>query len=154
MRIMLDTQIYDHLATTPGLIQRVNSLQETHVLSIVSTQIQEDELAGMRDAAKAAEVAKLNREVVPTAGAVFGVSKFSTATFGDGSPSGISIDEVRSPSKGHTPNALLATSASIHADVLVTEDARLANRLGTLSPRCKIWSFSALETWINSQVSP
>jgi len=151
MKIMLDTQIYDLLAAKPALIVSLNTLQQASAVSILSTQIQEDELAGIKDAGKAAEVAKIRRERVSTAGAVFGVSKYGTGTYGDGSDSGISIDEVRSPSKGHTRDALIATSASKHADVLVTEDDRLARRLSNLTPRCQVWSFSMFEKWIIAQ---
>lgn len=153
MKVMLDTQIYDLLAGKPAIIASLNALQHANAISILSTQIQEDELAGIKDGVKAAEVAKIERHRVPTAGAVYGVSTFGTATYGDGSDSGISIDEVRSSSKGHTRDALIATSASKQADVLVTEDDRLAKRLGSLSPKCQVWSFSRLKKWIVAQGS-
>ena len=153
MKIMLDTQIYDRLADRPPLISALNSLQDRTELSVLSTQIQEDELAGMKDASKAYEVAKLSRERAHTAGGVYGTSKYDTGTYGDGSGSGISIEDVRSPSKRHSRDALIATSASMHADVLVTEDRRLANRLKRLSPRCQLWTFSKLEEWILAQMA-
>jgi hypothetical protein len=154
MRLMLDTQIYDRLAAKPGLIATINGLQHANVASVVSTQIQEDELTGITEPVKASEVAKVRRELVPTAGAVYGVSKYGTATYGDGSASGISIDDVRSASKGHTRDALIATSASMHADVLVTDDGRLTRRLRSLSTKCDVWSFAKLESWIASQSLP
>jgi hypothetical protein len=148
MRVMLDTQIYDLVANTPGLVEAVNALQRRGALTILCTHIQEDELASIRDATKAARVAAIQRTRAPTAGGVYGVSKYGAGTYGDGSDSGISIDEVRASSKRHTRDALIATSSSKHADVLVTEDGRLARRLNHLTPRCQVWSFSEFQQWV------
>jgi hypothetical protein len=100
MKIMLDTQAYDLLASKPSLVEAINTLQHKGILTVLSTHIQEDELAGIKDPAKVSEIAKVERQKVATAGAVFGVSRFGGATYGDGSESGLSIDQVRSPSKG------------------------------------------------------
>jgi len=154
MRLMLDTHIYDHLAAKPGLVAIVNGLQDANIASVVSTQVQEDELSGITDPVKASEVAKVRRKLVPTAGGVYDVSKYGTATYGDGSPSGISIDDVRSASRGHTRDALIATSACMHADVFVTDDGRLTRRLHSLSTRCQVWPFAKLERWLAAQSIP
>ena len=151
MKIMIDSQIYDLVANTPGLAESLNALQRGGALTILSTHIQEDELASIKDAGKEARMAVIQRVQVPTAGGVYGVPKYDGGTYGDGSDSGISIDEVRIPSKGHTRDALIATSASKHADVLVTEDGRLARRLNSLTPRCEIWSFSDFKEWVATE---
>ena len=87
MRLMLDTQIYDLIVAEPGLVATLNGLQDENVASIISTQIQEDELAGITDPVKAIEVSRVRRELVPTAGGIYGVSKYGSSTYGDGSAS-------------------------------------------------------------------
>lgn len=150
-KMMFDTQIYDLIAETQGLIDALNDLQDQGHLEILSTHIQEDELAGIKDADKAALIALLNRKCVPTAGAVYGLSQYGAATYGDGSSSGISIEQVCSPSGRHIEDALIATSASQHAEVLVTVDGRLSRRLRSVKPRCYVWSFERLKEWVAAQ---
>ena len=57
MKMMIDSQIYDLVANTPGLAESLNALQRGGALTILSTHIQEDELASIKDAGKAARYA-------------------------------------------------------------------------------------------------
>lgn len=148
MKIMLDTQIYDWIIDTPEMVERLNRLSREGKVRILCTHIQEDELVRIPDEKKRAAVASIIKEKVPTSGGVFNVSKWNEFSWGDGSPGGFSIDDVRSPSKGHTEDALIATTAVRDADVLVTEDRRLANRMQTLSARCQIWRFDELKKYV------
>lgn len=141
MKFMLDTMIYDLIINTAGLIDRLNLLSDCGKVVILCTHIQNDQLTKIPDERKRAEVSKITRIQVTTAGAVFGISKFGCATFGDGSQTGISIDQICSPSKSHTEDALIATTASRDADVLVTEDKRLFKRFKVATPGCKVWPF-------------
>ena len=156
MKLMLDTQIFDHLTAKPTLISTLNLLQENKKVAIISTHIQEDELAGIKDKEKSRTIARINRVLVNTTGAVYGVSKYGRSTYGDGSTSSVSIHDIRPPNtNNHTHDALIATSASRHADIFVTEDKRLRNRLESLTQKkCKIWNFLELENWIISQKFP
>jgi predicted nucleic acid-binding protein len=153
-KAMLDTQIFDRIAETPGLVHDINALAASGSLIILTTHIQEDELASLPDVKKAGEIKKIVRTQVPTAGSIYDLSRFGAATYGDGSPSGITIDQVRSPSKKHSADALIATSASQHADILVTEDARLRNKVTSLPARCQVWSFNQLCNWVFKNVTP
>ena len=156
MELMLDTQIFDCLADKPALISTLNLLQENKRIAILSTHIQEDELAGIKDKKKSLTIAKIKRVLVNTADAVYGVSKYGRSTYGDGSNSGVSIHDIRLPNtKNHTRDALIATSASRHADIFVTEDKRLRNCLQSLTQKkCKVWNFLESENWIISQKHP
>lgn len=149
---MLDTHIFDCLADKPGIIPTINLLQENKKVALLSTHIQEDELSDIKDKAKSRIISKIKRVQVNTEGAVYGVSKMGLSTYGDGGSSGVSIRDIQSPAKNHTRDALIATSASKHADVLVTNDGRLCKRLEKLTQKkCQVWNFSDLENWIISQ---
>ena len=145
---MLDTQIYDLVITTPNFIERLNRLSEEGKITILCTHIQNDELSKIPDANKYAEIAKIKRTQVTTAGAVYGFSKYDASTYGNGSLGGISIDQIRSTSKGHTKDALIATTAARDADVLVTEDDRLSKKFVLNSTSCELWSFEKFKTFV------
>ena len=150
LRIMLDTQIYDFIVDTEGMTDRLNKFSVENRILILATHIQEDELVKIPDDRKRRAINEIVREKVVTSGAVWGVSKWGEATWGDGGSGGISIDEVRSPSKKHTKDALIATSAAKDADVIVTEDRRLAKRMLALSVSCEVWGFERFREYIFS----
>jgi len=147
---MLDTQIYDLIIAVPGLVDHINRLTAEDKITILCTHIQNDELSDIPDEHKRAEVSRINRQQVTTAGGVWGVSKWDAFTWGDGSSSGITLDQIRSPSKGHTKDALIATTAARDADVLVTQDRRLANRVSATSASCEVWSLEQFKSYISS----
>ncbi len=115
---------------------------------VLCTQVQQDELACISDKRKRDAVAKIITKKVPTSGGVWDVSKFNQFRWGDGSSGGVSVDDIRSPSKGHTKDALIATTAARDADVLVTDKKRLTNRMEILKPPCKIWGFDQFKKYI------
>lgn len=150
MKFMLDTNIFDAIIAEPGMVDRLNKLSEAGKVILLTTHIQEDELAAIPDPPKRAEIAKIVRRCTTTDGAVFGVSRYGMATFGGQGESGCSINDVRTVSGGHTNDALIATSASRDADVLVTNEDRLPKRLTATSAKCKVWDFAQFKAHINS----
>ena len=150
MKLMLDTQIYDLIVDTPGMTERLNELSREGKVVVLSTHIQEDELAEIPDKRKRAAVARIVKEKVPTSGAIWDISRWDEGTWGDGSSGGMSIDEVRSPSAGHGKDALIATTAARDADILVTNDTRLANRVRTLDAPFDVWSFDEFREYVFS----
>jgi len=149
-KFMLDTQIYDLIIAIPDFVDRINRLIAEGMVVILCTHIQSDELAIIPDEHKRAEASRVNRQQVSTAGAVYNISKYGCATYGDGSSSGITLDQIRSASKGHAKDALIATTAVRDADVLVTQDRRLANRVSATSVSCEVWSFEQFKSYISS----
>lgn len=147
-KFMLDTQIYDLIIAVPGFIEQINRLTSNGEVEILCTHIQNDELFNIQDAHKRAEVARIKRRQVTTAGAVYGISKYGMATYGNGSSSGISLNQIRSSSKQHTKDALIATTASRDADVLVTEDKRFFKKFNLISTSCNVWSFDKFKAYI------
>ncbi len=148
MRLMLDTMIYDKIVETPGMLELVLRLVDRGEVEILATHIQQDELANDPDERRRAEVAKIPRQEIPTSGAVWDTSKWDKATWGDGSEGGVSVNEIRSEKRGHTHDALIATSASANADVLVTDDNRLKNRLKDSDAKCEIWTFEQFRSFV------
>ena len=149
-KLMLDTQIYDLIVTIHGLVERINCLTAEGKITLLCTHIQNDELTNIPDQRKRAEVSRIKRQQVTTAGAVYGTSKYGAATYGDGSLSGVSLHQIRSKSKKHIRDALIATTAARDADVLVTEDRRLAKRVRSTTASCQVWSFKDFKTYIFS----
>lgn len=150
MKFMLDTQIYDLIMTIPDMVRRLNHLSEKGKVTILYTHIQEDELARIPDDQKRNKIAQIVKKKVTTSGAIWRVSKYRQATYRDGSSSGVGINDIRSPSKKHTDDALIASTAARDADVLVTRDKRLTNRMKNLSTRCQIWGFDQFKSYIFS----
>ena len=78
LRVMLDTNIFDHIIETPGLASHLRSLTASGRLDIVVTHVQEDELAGIQDTEKRRAIHQVPRRLVPTADLVLDVSRFWT----------------------------------------------------------------------------
>ncbi len=145
---MFDTQIYDLIIAIPNLTDCINCLSTNNKIEVLCTHIQNDELSKIPDHDKYVKVSLIKRKQVTTAGAIYGVSKYGAAKYGNGSSSGISIGQIRSPSGKHTKDALIATSASQYADVFVTEDGRLSKKLRGISASCEVWSFEKFKDYI------
>ena len=64
---------------------------------------------------------------------------------------GFGIDDVRSESGGHTEDALIAVTASHMADVLVTQDKRLAKQILALGGSCDVWGFDKFNEWVEER---
>jgi hypothetical protein len=93
----------------------------------------------------------LPKVIVPTRGTILGVSQWSGATWGDGSDSGVVLDAVRplgEPRDKTHRDALIATTASGDADVLVTDDSGLAKQARASGAKCEVWSFSKLSRFV------
>jgi hypothetical protein len=85
---LLDTHIYDEVVTVTGLVELLTRLRETGQVEILQTHIERDELSNNpnveeRDAGLAVPVTP-----IPTSGAVWGLSKWGQATYGDGAGNG------------------------------------------------------------------
>jgi len=152
MKFMFDSMVYDKIVATPQMVDRLNQLSEEGGMVVLCTHIQVDELTSIPDKQKRDVVAKIIRKHIPTSGAVYDVSKWNQCTWGDGGSDGFGIDDVRSVSKKHTNDALIATTAARDADVLVTDDRRLANRMKALHSSCKVWAFDRLKEYIFGQL--
>lgn len=152
MKLMLDTHIYDLIVDTHGMAERLCQLVSEGKVVILCTHIQEDEVARISDERRRGHITAIMKlaKKVPTNGAIWDISRWDEGTWGDGSSGGMSIDEVRSPSAGHGKDALIATTAARDADILVTNDRRLANRVRTLDAPLDVWRFDQFQQYVFS----
>jgi hypothetical protein len=145
---MFDSMVYDKIAATPQMVECLNHLSKEGVIVVLCTHIQEDELAKIPDEQKRDAITKIITKKVTTSGGVLDVSKWNQFTWGNGGSGGVRVDDVRSPSKKHTNDALIATTAAKDADVLVTDERRLSNRMKAIKAPCEIWGFDKFKEYI------
>lgn len=100
MRIMLDTMVFDHIVAAEGLVERLDRAQRQGVLTLLTTEVQEEQLRAAPEA-KRRSFRVIRRLVVPAAE----------------DEGAMSDDEI------------IAASALQHAEVLVTEDRELRQSL-------------------------
>jgi predicted nucleic acid-binding protein len=123
-RYLIDSNIHDKLVDTPGALELADQLVRRGTVSLLGTHIQADEVAAIPDPERARLLASVPVEAVPTFGAVYGLSRFGMARFGDSEQ----IESLRRGNPDHTKDALIAATAKYEDATLVTEDATLAKR--------------------------
>ena len=119
---------------------------------IFKRDVQEDEINRTSDLAKREALldayTKLGTKV-PTGAAISNVSKFGESKFGAGAGD-VTADDVTTPARNHSEDALLAATAATEADVFVTEDDRLKRRIEAKNPRVQVWSYEGLVNWVET----
>ena len=143
LRVMLDSNIFDRIIESPGLVGRLQSLTASGQLDIVVTHVQEDELARIPDAAKREEVQLVPRRLMAAAVFLMGFSPLGAARLGGGDGGGLSLNELAE--RNQVPDAVIALTAAAEAEevqVFVTEDARLARSVRAKAATLKVWNFT------------
>src|SRR5438067_3325308 len=79
MRIMTDSNVFDFIVADPVLHARVEETSKHGDLVLLTTHVQEDELAAVGDTAKAMAIATIPRQRIPTMGFVLDVSRLDEA---------------------------------------------------------------------------
>jgi predicted nucleic acid-binding protein len=149
MRIMLDTNVHDLIAADHGVRDAILKRIEYGQLRLVSTHIQRDELARAPGPKRDALLAIYGlAEKVPTTGAMFDVSCFDEASWGTDEAS-VSTVALMAGNHKHAEDALIAATASNEADVLVTDDTRLASKIPRAGFTCEVWSWGQFVEWLN-----
>lgn len=142
-RIAIDSNVVDVLADTAGLLDLSKRAHGAGELVFVVSHVIHDELAATPDQTRRAHLLAayeaLPKRIVATHGAAWNVSRWGEAAWGDGSESGVSIGQIVTPSRGRVHDALIAITASGDADVLVTDDPRLAKAARRAGVRCDVW---------------
>ncbi len=80
---------------------------------------------------------------------VWDVSPWDKSKWGGGAGD-VTVEDVLTPGRRHAEDALLAATASCHADVFVTEDQRLRNRIVAKNPRVKVWDYAEFAAWVEA----
>ncbi len=92
-------------------------------IELLMTHIQQDQLLAIPNDSLRSRVLTIPFVIAPTYGVVLGTSKNGLARWGEAEK----IEAIRSPSGGHTEDALLAVTAQYDGATLVTNDKRLRN---------------------------
>ncbi len=149
MRAMIDSMIFDRIAGTPGMSEHIETLITAGDLTILTTHLQEDELAKIPDDAKREAIARLPREQIPTYGMALDDSRLDMARLSEGE----GIEEIRRGNVKNTEDSLIAATADVDADILVTEDSTFTKRAGVAFPKLKVWKFEHFCDWILQHVN-
>lgn len=137
LRVIFDTNAYDEVVARPGLLNRIQELASLEKLRIVHTHVQEDQIARIRYPAKRANLEQAHGVKVPTSGAVWDVSRWGDSTWGSGTGE-VQLGDVMTSDGNHAEDALIASTASVQADILVTGDKRLRKRIQAKTPRLAV----------------
>ncbi|MDA9504342.1 hypothetical protein XI09_06180 [Bradyrhizobium sp. CCBAU 11386] len=86
-------------------------------------------------------------EKVPTSGAVWDVSRWDECSWGTDKVNA-SIVALMSGNQNHAEDALIAATAAGEADVLVTNETRLASKIQRAGFSVKVWSWSEFVAWL------
>ncbi len=128
MRFMLDTMIFTHIVGDAAFAKVVRDAASSGSITIVTTHVQEDQIADNPDAEKREAISRIPRAVVPTTGFALGVSKLGMAGLADEETSA-TIERIGQRHLKNTKDALIAASARDEADAIVTDDKTLRKRI-------------------------
>jgi hypothetical protein len=153
-RIAFDSCVLDAIEASPGLLQAIQRAAASGELILVSSHVQEDELAATPDEERRAKLLALYRALpvttVMTHGFVIGVSRVGMARIGDGSRTGVAIDDLDSKERKHRRDALIGVTAAGEAHVFVTCDDRLRRRMRRAKAPCEVWDFDQFRQYVLS----
>ncbi|MGA8724218.1 MAG: PIN domain-containing protein [Acidimicrobiales bacterium] len=143
MKFLLDSNVYDELVISPERQAQVIGACQAGKATLLMTHVQHDELMAMSDTVKRDRIFGIPFEPIPTYGVVLNTSRVGLAQFGETEL----IDGVRSDSRGHTEDALLAATARHHDAALVTNDRRLTNQAPKIG--VEVWSSGRFIEYLN-----
>lgn len=153
-RIAFDTNVVDAILASPGLLKAIHQAAASGELILVSSHVQEDELTATPNEERRAKLLALYRALpvttVATHGFVIGVSRVGMARIGDGSRTGVAIDDLASKERKHRRDALIGVTAAGEADVLVTCERRLKRKMEAEGAPCKVWDFDEFRQYVLS----
>lgn len=79
---MIDTNVYDKIVACDGLVLRLTDLIRDEKIVLLTTHVQNDELAKIADIEKLREVLKVPTKTITTSGSVWDVSKWNNSSWG------------------------------------------------------------------------
>jgi predicted nucleic acid-binding protein len=146
MRAMLDSNAFDQFLIFDDAVDALNDLTRRGLLVIVTTHVQRDELGAItRDPEKRVKLlAIMDRLVmteVPTDGGIWGTSKWGASKWGDGTGT-LRISDIMTTNPKHAEDALIAITAGAEADLLVTEERDLPNKIKRKTDRPEVLTFA------------
>ncbi len=149
MRVMLDSMVHDLVAADASVLALIKAKLEDGTLTLVSTHVQRDELSRIPDDEKRDAVQSIPVARTATRGAMWGVSAWDECTWGDEDGDKI-LAQVTNGNPVHAEDALIGATADVAADVLVTQEHRLRNRLQAAGSQLQVWTFDEFAAWLRS----
>lgn len=137
---MIDTMVFDALSADPPGREAVLAAIAARRLRLVTTHVQERQLADIRDPVRRKALQRIPREVVASAAPVLAVSRSGRPVLG---PSPETHAIRRGPR--HVADDVIAEVARARADCLVTEDRRLAE--DARARGVETWTVATLIAW-------
>jgi predicted nucleic acid-binding protein len=128
MRFMLDTMIFDHIVADAAFAEVVQDAARRGSMTIVTTHVQEDQIAAIPDDEKREAISRIPRTVVRTTGLALGVWRLGMAEFAD-KKTNVTLERIGRRHLRTVKDALIAASARDKADAIVTEDKALRKRV-------------------------
>ena len=124
---MLDTNIYDRIVARAGFTARLARAVRSGEIEILRTRVQDEEIQRIPDAARRAAMQKVPFRRIPT----------NEAAWSQANPH---------PSE----DDMIAATAEAAADVLVTEDKDLRERVTAKGTGLDVWRFDQLVAFIDT----
>jgi predicted nucleic acid-binding protein len=149
MRFMLDTMIFNHIVDDPAFAMVVRNAAHSGSITIVSTHIQEDQIADNPDDEKREAISRIPRTVVPTTGFALDVSRLDMARFANDETSA-TIERMGQRHLKNTKDALIAASARDEADAIVTDDKTLRKRIRREGLNVPLFTFEEFRRHVTS----
>lgn len=145
---MLDSNIHDLIAANAVAKQTVLNRIRSGQLKLITTHIQRDEIS-KAPAEKRESLLEIFDfgEVVPTQGAMWDVSRWDEASWGS-DESNASMRALVDGNPKHAEDALIASSTAGSADILVTNEARLASKIRRAGWTFEVWSWAQFLKWL------
>jgi predicted nucleic acid-binding protein len=127
LRAMIDTMVFDRLVDEPGAFEAMSRAVRARRLALFTTPVQEAQVAAVSDPRRRKQLRTVPREVLPS-----------------------SLDrDVVADGRRHIADAMIADTALVRCDLLVTEDRRLSER--SLAQGLDVWTVDRLLAWVTEQ---
>jgi len=140
MRFMLDTMIFDHIIADVPLAKAIGQAVEAGRITLVTTHIQEDQIAKISDEGKRDAISRIPRRVVSTTGLALGVSRLGMVEPADNATSAM-MERIGRRHLRTVKDAPIAASARDKADAIVTEDKTLRKRIPRVGLKVTVVTF-------------
>lgn len=146
---MLDTMIFDHIVADPVLAEMVREAVRSGRITIVTTHVQEDQIAAIPDESKRRAISRIPRRTVPTIGFALDVSRLGMARLAN-DETNAAIDSLGRQHLPMVKDALIAASVRGEADALVTEDKTLRKRIRRIGLDVTLFGFEEFREYVTS----
>ena len=123
LKAMIDTMVFDRIVDEPGALEAVTDAIRHSQLALYTTQVQEAQVAAVRDARRRKRLQVVPREVVPAV-----------------------VNALYAGGNKHAADTMIAGAAIERCNVLVTEDRRLTER--SIEQGLEVWNVDLLLAWV------